>query len=119
MNKPAQWSVDRESKPEKTGIYLTDINGDYGFAVYDADLKIWGCTKTSARDAFLQPEYEFAEQQKIWAEVPADLCLGVFKELASALNESLQRIATECQVEGDRQILVDATAAMEAARVVL
>lgn len=62
-----------ETLPVRSGVYKTlavdedgEAMGDWGFSYFDSTDRIWGCAYASVDEAWKQPDYEYAHQQKLW-----------------------------------------------------
>jgi len=59
--------------PVRSGVYSTvTVDSETGklrnsgYSFFDATDKIWGCTHLTIQEAVANPEFEFAEQTKMW-----------------------------------------------------
>lgn len=61
--------------PVRSGVYSTQEVlhfggfGASGFSFFDSTDRIWGCTHQTVDKALASPEFEFANQTKMWQGV--------------------------------------------------
>ena len=66
--------------PRRSGVYWAcndKAPSQWGFAHFDAELKIWGCLASDPNDAARSPDYEFASQLKRWRGLPESAKAGI------------------------------------------
>ena len=56
------------ARPAEAGVYRVLSDGLEGFALWDLDIRAWGCTQPTAELAASEPEFFWASQEKNWAE---------------------------------------------------